>query len=740
MRNFLKNEKGAVLGIFMGFAVVLVSMVSCITFMSMIQNDSALVTYSHDLIQQELFLRSEAKRATFLLEVISTLTFLQRNIKVEELGRVTYYDLATKISTTSVENIMGMLLTDNKQLKIKASSKHRGMSISSGYKTPYERLAVIILGKNPISQYQWFTDKEESENTQSATSSQPDYVRFWGADEFWGPVHSNEDIYMISGAGGWPIFNDIATTHGVFMNYRPNGASVPIEESGAPIDDVFRGGYEEEVPRVAYDPQAMDLKRRSQIMALEDNQILYIKMQGASHNTMVGTVSRSSENDTISLVVHDVYPDTEHAGVEFWNKWPLAYQTSDDPPTFVNIENDITLLDTHWATAGSIALRHQSLWVNAPLLWIEGEVSGFQTIGCSGEIHITNDITYSGTAPGQAPDGRGGPDFEQGLGEVNRTDMFGLVSEGNIRIKYKQPDVFAGLGEAVNAGFKQTFPRISPNVENNLETVSIMLYGAFAAIGDGDPEHFGAWNSHFESRFDFEYQHPHGSTPNAVLTNPITGVEENLLYIDLHKFILDVDPKDYGDPIEPGRNLWRGSYSPFSAWRLHGGPPLPSFPFPCGFPYENDNYAQPGSVRNKAHPEYSNPDNPVRYTNPPYGTDFPWYNPVWPESAAEISYERGTIQMFGAIAQTRRGFVHRSGGDDRNHWPNTLNPSPWDMAKFMFDGRIGRATGYGRDYHYDDRLRVAAPPNFPEVYNEFGVGTSASYNRNNWYFMVPSNW
>jgi hypothetical protein len=55
--------------------------------------------------------------------------------------------------------------------------------------------------------------------------------------------------------------------------------------------------------------------------------------------------------------------------------------------------------------------------------------------------------------------------------------------------------------------------------------------------------------------------------------------------------------------------------------------------------------------------------------------------------------ERGDIYLWGAVTQRRRGYVHRS-----NH----------------------NGTGYGKDYHFDDRLKYMAPPYFLEATDSEG--------------------
>ncbi|HQQ68328.1 MAG TPA: hypothetical protein PLX77_05820, partial [Candidatus Cloacimonadota bacterium] len=66
--------------------------------------------------------------------------------------------------------------------------------------------------------------------------------------------------------------------------------------------------------------------------------------------------------------------------------------------------------------------------------------------------------------------------------------------------------------------------------------------------------------------------------------------------------------------------------------------------------------------------------------------DLPWYNPLWPEARPYL--ERGTINVWGAIAQRRRGFVHRSHND--NEYPSNSGVwnVPLDMCGYPTDPQL----------------------------------------------------
>lgn len=119
----------------------------------------------------------------------------------------------------------------------------------------------------------------------------------------------------------------------------------------------------------------------------------------------------------------------------------------------------------------------------------------------------------------------------------------------------------------------------------------------------------------------------------------------------------------------------------------------------------------------------------------PPNLDYPWYNPIWPERTPYA--ERGTINIFGAVAQRRRGFVHRSGNDSEypsnsGVWiieedrcggpiPNAKIPAPDPIIPGMvlqtinFPGASGSGVGYKKFYNFDKRFYTTQPLLFPEA-------------------------
>jgi hypothetical protein len=120
----------------------------------------------------------------------------------------------------------------------------------------------------------------------------------------------------------------------------------------------------------------------------------------------------------------------------------------------------------------------------------------------------------------------------------------------------------------------------------------------------------------------------------------------------------------------------------------------------------------------------------------PADLDYPWFNPLWPQFTPYL--ERGSIHLWGSVAQRRRGFVHRSTGDPANHVP-----AVWDFDSYKygdvcqginFPGATGAGVGYKKDYHFDNRLSFTQPPDFPETHTRAGL---TPFDSESWKFKKP---
>ncbi len=313
--------------------------------------------------------------------------------------------------------------------------------------------------------------------------------------------------------------------------------------------------------------------------------------------------------------------------------------------------NQIQIPDTIWTDVQQFTIPHDRIVYIPAILWIRGDISGKQVWKSQKNTYLTGNITYINTPIGEDPAG-------------NLTDYFGLLSDKNIIIKYK----YRIDGE--------------PLSYNNSTGANghVWLYGAYAALGERNNEDYGAENAfRTEGVFTYEYQHPHGAPTDFYGISPFTGADTLFTFIDLHKYKF---PPDLNSTI-----YWK------------------KWPYRGDCPDTDQNYCSYPTIFNAAYPWYAT-------------TDWPWLNPVWPERRTDnpnpqtdIVFQRGTLHLWGSIAQMRRGFMTRTGRITNN------NPDlgTWDIANFKF-GPAHDQTGYLKDYHHDTRLSNSPFPIFP-TYN-----------------------
>jgi type IX secretion system substrate protein len=502
-------------------------------------------------------------------------------------------------------------------------------------------------GIDQFSFFQHFSDKEHSVNADGGIEAT--MMKFWGPDVFEGPVHSNSDIWIQQAGGGnnggWPTFYGPVTTAGIFRGY-PTG--IRLEDSGAPMEYIFQGGWEENVPYIDLPDTAEEI-RENGLRPFEqlNADIVYVSLDGNSYVSMIGYRELVRVD---SFKVFSWYPHDPESAQEVINNDGNWFEDTEHIWT-----NYVPRYHLNWVEGPTGNVNNHSVWVESEL-WITGEVGGMQTWGCADTVFITGDIYYTNTAVGDSPNDEDNP---------NVVDYFGLVSEEQILIKYKHFDPWT-------------------NEIRDDNCTDIYLYGAYAALGKGDTLVYGNQACHFDGIFSYEYQHPHGSTPDFNGIDPYTGIDTMYSYIDFHKYIYpsnDMVPENLQDFI------------------LHGNNPPTGLP--CGYPYESNEYINSYPNNSLGVPNY------IYQT--PYGTDLPLYNPVWPESAEDIVFERGEINLFGSMNQRRRGFVHRSGSDPYNHESNE-----WNLDNFQFDG-LHPSTGYSKDYHYDSRLLTTELIDYPSM-------------------------
>ncbi len=667
IKRKMDSDKG---GIFLIAIAVILAFVSFLSSFSMIfsaQSDFTQYLYLQDIFQEELLLRSENMRTNIAVSFSDIRPIPDNQVEVVSASTKTQYNIENQKEFVVQNEFMGFPM--EKVLTIKSLiSARRGIGhMIVGLPSPIKRYCERLLNNESLARYQYFTNKEASENADGGTEAGA--VHFWGNDSFDGKVFSNDDIWIQDTPGGWPTFNDFVGTAGIFR-YYPGGQHL---SEVVDYNILFPHGWAEHADRIMFYPQAIDVRQHG-IRPFDglEGDIVRVHIDHTSYVSMIGKITLREIKDIPVMSWFPKDAQEANAAVNAGYNW-----FTEEDTVWVN---HIPVYDTTWTEGPSGNLSNGSIYIKDKKLWIDGVIQGKQTWACSDTVYIVGDITYVNTQPGHEPDNPTNP---------NRSDYFGLISEQRIYIKYK---------------FRDPLDNMNIHSENCND---IYLYGAYAALGQGDKQLYGIHACHYDGIFSYEYQHPHGSTPDYVAKSPFTGQDTLYKYVDLHKFIF---PKNnYVPPDVFGFNI-------------HGG--APQLPFHmCGYPFEQPGYAPPN------HPA------PYQY---PYGTDYPWYNPIWPESAETIVTERGTIHNYGAIHQTRRGYIHRSGSDPYNHPPGN---DEWEFSNFTyhFDGPHP-STGYHKDYHYDKRFLFVTPPDYPKVYKGLGEAAFTSLEQYAWFFkQIPDN-
>ncbi len=468
----------------------------------------------------------------------------------------------------------------------------------------------------------------EDGNYQSFIESEIDWntcpTFYHGLDVFYGAVRSNTDIWITNAGGGvnggWPTFFRPVYTMGRVRSLTPD----------PPYNQIFRQGYIENYPELSFDDYWFHLaamKHRHLVIPLSpenQNKILFVTVNQNSYTSLLGTIVQTGID---TLEVYNSYPP---GGGE---------------PIFTNV---IARYDTTWTTGPAGLVYHDKVMIVDATLWIRGTFAGTQMWYSTGNMYLNDDILLSGTPPEHTPDGAiihpGG--FIQYIGPINLHDKVALVSRKQILIQYGFKDPVDNL-------------RKKPNCDGDIE--GIRIYASLYAMGR-------SFNSRQDGVFTFEYQHPHGSTPDYQIGNTIYRK------IDLHRF----------------------RYPQTSI--IHGWPTL-------------------------GHPTHN------------YNLDYPYYNPLWPERSPYL--RRGTVRLYGLIAQRKKGFLCRDYSSSiypnpNNVWninqdycggpvsttPFTIPPlNEVQLSTQNAPGATGTGIGYNKAYFRDNRIKGDTFP-----VNPFGFG------------------
>ena len=638
MRKLLNNQNGN-LAIAMLLAVV--GLMSGISMSALALKDSKSFLWEFESIQGLHILRGEAFRGQAVLEQNSDISgaFYTPVRSVEINGS------HIKRTFTSQSRIYRKKIEDTEVVEIEVGGGTTTTG-SVGDRRQHFKIDSLVETKQGIGQVAYFGSnktlvRKYSELTIIQTSfSEFMYftdkdlspnntnVYFYGPDVITGKVHSNTDITIKQLGGG----NNAGWP--TFLNLVTTAGHIVSTPGQFPLEQVFRGGLVQEYEGYEFPPEANELRNGGQDFGAEGD-ISMVTVEGTSFSHWQGTPSVTRR---IRKIVYDHYPPP---GDSLWT-------------------NSFTIKDTTWARRSSSSSSGKSFFTKGDL-WIKGVFKGYQTWGCKGNMKLVGDILLAGTAKGANP-----------AEPENHSDVVGLVSETSIQIAYGYRDPADST-------------RVHPNMGADVDKGGIFIYAALCALGDGKGTSFD------DGVFEFEYQHPHPSTPayNVQLTYP-DGTQEVVLFdwIDIH----------------------RRKY-----------PPTPAQPWPT----------------------------PALGQTP---LDLPYYNPLWPERRPYL--ERGTITIWGAVAQRRRGFVHRSHND--TEYPSNIGIWDTDIDKCgypsggpafadpefpnytlqsqNYPGASGGGVGYKKNYNYDDRLLEVSPLMYPKVRLKGGKNPM---NQGNWNIKKP---
>ena len=461
----LKKNNGNIL---FSVTIAVMAAVSGLVFSSIAHRDTIFTNYQLDMAQQLHLVRSDIKRGAITTEYLPSTTdqLLLPLRKLEINNGLTKSTHIVKTGISRSVHSVSLQHTNRRAIMTKTKTFRRRASEANYYgtrdKSPVECAASRVYATETLAGYMYFTDIDKSIFDTE--------VWFYGEDVLWGKVHSNTSIHCKFTSQSWPIFHGMVTSPEPF-SFHPTTPD---------YEELFLGGWDEEAPEVVFSPTASLIRANGQHMPVDwaNTDILYVEINRDMITYYTGQIMDAPY--PTQFTVYDSYPPYGTVGE--------AINTS-----------VASLRDTVWTGPNYWSMNDGSVMTYATL-WIRGEIQGAQTWGCSEDIYIMGDLTYSNTTPGMSPDGTYS-------GFVNMTDYLGLVSEHSIYINY---------------GYTHpgTRDRLLPNCGtlDGSEYPGIYIYAALCAMGDGG----GVMVE--DGIFTFEYQFPYTSTPD----------QAGYSYIDMH--------------------------------------------------------------------------------------------------------------------------------------------------------------------------------------------------------------
>ncbi len=290
MKKLLKSESGSVLSMVVAVLVGLISVISSASLISLVGSDQLATQNAHDKLQEELLLRSEATRTHLALEHNANSPLPPRTVEIIEPGRVTTYFLKSKKEQQIISVFMGFATEQAVAIQTLITAKRAKRTLRSFY-SPVKRYSERLVRNKSLAEFQYFTHTEESENADGGAAAA--MVKFWGPDVLYGPVHSNDDIWVQQAGGGinqgWPTFYAMVTTAGIFRNYDQGGAQLSDQLKG----QIFLGGWAEGsdgTNPIVFEPNADLIELYGIPLGDPSTDIVYVKLQGGSFVSMYGNI------------------------------------------------------------------------------------------------------------------------------------------------------------------------------------------------------------------------------------------------------------------------------------------------------------------------------------------------------------------------------------------------------------------------------------------------------------------
>ena len=465
MKFIISDQRGniavamvlAVIAVMSGLSLTSVSMRSVIGF-----------GYDYDSVQEMHFLRSEAARTKAVSQITanSPVTYYTpiKYVTMSSTNMKKTYTLKSLVQQQEVVNELGLAAPGYVCKSLITGVNGAGQNALLGRKSIVRKYGeYAIKGASTFAGFMYFTDNE------SSTNDTPVY--FWGPDVLYQKTHSNSDIWIKNGGGGtnggWPTFWGPVTTSGVIRS----ASGTP------PYESVFRAGYTEGVYEYEFPSVANTLRATGRPHGEEGNRnkLFLVNVNGGGWTGWTGNITEPRRSFS-----------------DVWTTYP--------PPVDSLYRNNYSIQDTVWSFGLSGTTAGVNFFHNR--LFIEGEFAGQTTFGCADTLYLIGDIKLNGTPLGDAPDTPG---------QMNRSDVVGLVSEKSIVIKYGYRNPADSL-------------RLYPNC--GADGSGINIYAAMCALGQGT-------SYYSDGVFTFEYQHPHPSVPSVRRT--VDGISKLFTNIDLHR-------------------------------------------------------------------------------------------------------------------------------------------------------------------------------------------------------------